>query len=200
MGRLQDPKRVESKRAEVAAATLQTIARHGIEGASLRTIALEGGFTTGTLVYYFRNKQDILLFAGRTVLQGFIARLHQKVSDAPSLAALEAALLAELPSTEKKRLGWSIWLSFTTQAASKEIFRKEHEERSAEFRNLFRACIDAEDQTENRRSEADLASKIDRVLALYDGLGLHALLEPAHYSDSYQQHLLQQAMQSLKWA
>lgn len=200
MGRPQNPERTQARRAEVAAATLRAIARHGIEGASLRSIAHEGGFTTGTLVYYFRNKQDILLFAGRMVLDGVVARVREAVSAHPSLSTLEQALLAELPSDDKKRLGWTIWLAFTAQAPSSELFRKEHAQRYAELRSLVRMCLENAHKAGMLEPSVELAAEAKRVLGLFDGLGLHALLEPDIYQESEQAQLFQHAMRSLQRA
>ena len=200
MGRPHDPKRTEAKLDQVTAATLRAIAKHGIEGASLRTIAREGGFTTGTLVYYFRNKQDILLFAGSTVLQGIVSRMRKTIDRGPSLDTLEKALILELPTTPKKRLGWSIWLAFTTQATSHETFRQEHEKRSEDFREIVRICMDAERKAGTLSTDIEPTTEIYRLLSLFDGLGLHALLEPPLYPASVQQQLIHQAVRSLKRA
>lgn len=197
MGRPQDPKRVEARRAEVAAATLRAISIHGIEGASLRTIAREAGFTTGTLAYYFRNKQEILLFAGRTVLHQVISRIAERIAAAPSLVALEAALIAELPATKDTRLGWQIWLSFTAQVPSDAAFRLEHETRYAELRSAVRSCFDAEAKAGHLNKDVNITEEIDRVLSSFDGLGLHALLEPQLYSPAHQQQLLRQAIRKI---
>lgn len=200
MGRPQDPKRTEAKLAEVTAATLRAIATHGIEGASLRAIAREGGFTTGTLVYYFRNKQEILLFAGNTVLQGAVSRMRRRIAGSPSLDALEKALILELPTTAEKRLGWSIWLAFTAQATSVAAFRQEHEKRSADFRSIALACLEAESKTGGLAVDIEHTKEVYRLLAHFDGLGLHALLEPVLYPVSVQQQLVHQAVRSLKRA
>ena len=44
---------VEQRKTELAAAVARVIARSGIEGASMRQVAAEAGWTTGTLVHYF---------------------------------------------------------------------------------------------------------------------------------------------------
>ena len=53
---------VEQRRAELAAAVARVIARSGIEGATMRQVAAEAGWTTGTLVHYFTNKRELLQF------------------------------------------------------------------------------------------------------------------------------------------
>lgn len=200
MGRQLDPQRADARREEVAQATLKTIATHGIEGASLRTIAKEAGCTTGMLVYYFRNKQEILLFAGRTVLQGIVKRIERATAAAPSVDSLERALLAEQPTTEEKRLGWTIWLSFTAQAASVPEFKKEHEARYAELRRIVTNCLEHDLQRGSLKLDVEPADEAIRLLGMFDGLGLQAVLEPNLYSNAYQRQLFTQAVRELKRA
>lgn len=197
MGRPRDPDRIETRRREVAKATLRVIAEHGIEGASLRTIAQAGGFTTGTLAYYFRNKQEVLLFAGRSVLGGLVERLDTALSGQLDLRSLERALLKELPTGEKTRLGWQIWLAFTARVASDGDFRREHENRYAQLRALVRSNLDAAGKAGNLASGIDRATEVDRILTLLDGLGLQALLEPERFPPLHQRRILRSTIRAL---
>ena len=56
---------VDQRRMELAAAAARVIARAGVDGASMREIANEAGWTTGTLVHYFANKHELLDFTLR---------------------------------------------------------------------------------------------------------------------------------------
>lgn len=198
MGRPRNAERIEARRTEVARATLRAIATHGIEGTSLRSIAREGGFTTGTLAYYFRNKQEVLLFAGRTVLRGLVARIDAALSVHAPLRSLEEALLKELPTTEATRLGWQIWLAFTAKVPSDTDFRQEHEERYAELRTLVRSALDTAARAGDLARETDLATEVDHILILLDGLGLQALLEPECFPADHQRRLLRRAIRALE--
>ena len=198
MGRPRNAERIEARRTEVAEATLRAIANHGIEGASLRAIAREGGFTTGTLAYYFRNKQEVLLFAGRTVLGGLVARVAAAHSMDLPLRSLEKALLRELPTTDATRLGWQVWLAFTARVPSDTDFRREHEERYAELRTLVRSTLDAAAMAGSLASGIDRAAESDHILTLLDGLGLQALLEPERFPAAYQRRLLRRAIRALE--
>ena len=198
MGRPRDPQRIEARRAEVGAATLRTISALGIEGASLRAIAQQGGFTTGTLAYYFSNKQEILLFAGRTVLRSLVARLAAALSGHTTLRSLEKALLDELPATSDTRLGWQIWLAFTARVPSDADYRQEHEQRYAEIRTLVRNNLNAAARAGNLAKGIDRAAEVDQILSLFDGLGLHALLEPEHFPPVRQRRQLRRAIRALE--
>ena len=60
---------VEARREELAAAAARVIARSGIASASMREVAAEAGWTTGTLVHYFRNKRELLRFTLESSLE-----------------------------------------------------------------------------------------------------------------------------------
>src|SRR5262245_44329117 len=60
------PKR-SGRRAEIVAATLRVMARDGVAGASLRAIAREIGYTTGVVMHYFKDKEEVLLAAAEAV-------------------------------------------------------------------------------------------------------------------------------------
>ena len=59
-GRARGPRvdKYEERRAELAAATLQTLSELGYARTSLREIAHNSSFSHGVLHYYFRDKVD----------------------------------------------------------------------------------------------------------------------------------------------
>ena len=59
------PRKVDwdERRAAVAEAVWRTIQRHGIAHTSIRNIAEESGWTRGVLQLYFRDKDELMLFA-----------------------------------------------------------------------------------------------------------------------------------------
>ena len=73
------PKLVDAdqRRGELAEAAARVIARSGIDGASMREVAAEAGWTTGALVHYFANKQELLAFT----LQASLDRRRARHSD-----------------------------------------------------------------------------------------------------------------------
>lgn len=197
MVRTRDERRTEERRQEVARATWRTIAARGLEGASLRSIAREGGFTTGVLTYYFRNREEILLFAGRIVLSSLVRRLEQGLGGEQPLVALERALVRELPTTPETRLGWRIWLAFTARVPSDPAFAAEHEARYRDVRSLIRSALVAAAARGALAAAADVAEEADRVAAVFDGIGLHSILEPKRFPAARQRRLLVEPIRRL---
>ena len=71
------------RRLEVAAAAWRVIVREGLERASMRAIAQEMSCTTGVVMHYFRNKEELILFA----LHQVTARLQAAIEAVPVPAA-----------------------------------------------------------------------------------------------------------------
>ncbi len=113
------PKLVDAdqRRGELAEAAARVIARSGIDGASLREVAAEAGWTTGALVHYFANKRELLAFT----LQASLDRRRARHSDRAALEpeqALRAMLVDALPTTPETTLHWVVTLAFAGQASS----------------------------------------------------------------------------------
>ena len=51
----------EARRAEITAALLAVIARHGYDKATIQAIAAQAGLAPGLIHYHFKNKQEILV-------------------------------------------------------------------------------------------------------------------------------------------
>ncbi|MBN9550954.1 MAG: TetR family transcriptional regulator, partial [Alphaproteobacteria bacterium] len=50
----------ERRRQDLIDATLDSVAEHGLQGATLRTIALRAGVTAGLIRHYFPGKEELL--------------------------------------------------------------------------------------------------------------------------------------------
>src|SRR4029453_3031976 len=57
----------EERRAELGAAVWRLASREGLEAVTVRRVAEEAGWSTGAVVHYFSDKEELLLFAFRTV-------------------------------------------------------------------------------------------------------------------------------------
>src|SRR4030095_7790842 len=57
----------EERRAERCAAVWRLASREGLEAVTVRRVAEEAGWSTGAVVHYFSDKEELLLFAFRTL-------------------------------------------------------------------------------------------------------------------------------------
>ena len=93
----------DARREEVAEATWRVIAKHGVDGATLREIAREAGFTTGVIHHYFRDRGELMAFAYELIAEQTAERLTETLADLPAgmprvRATIEALVPRELKS------------------------------------------------------------------------------------------------------
>jgi AcrR family transcriptional regulator len=179
------PKLVDhsERRQELAAALWRLVMREGIEAASLRRVAAEAGWSTGSLRHYFQTQSDLLAFAMELVVDRVRARV----------AALDdpAALLHQvLPLDDERRAEMQVWLAFTMRALVDPRLRELRDEAHAGLRGLCRRVVDALGAPEPER-------EAERLHALVDGLALHAVLAPDVTTPERQAELLGLALGEL---
>ena len=151
----------ESKRTELAEATLHTLAELGYARTSLREIAQNSEYSHGVLHYYFTDKRDLITHAVRQYEATCVTRYDEVVS-----SAIDAGHLVTDAGIHR------LWYDLRNQALFDGLFRRdvlEIEERREDmiWRVVIRYC-------ELRGSTPAL----DRATAyiLLDGIFQRALL------------------------
>ncbi|MGZ4663339.1 MAG: TetR/AcrR family transcriptional regulator [Arthrobacter sp.] len=87
----------DERRLELVDATWRIIARLGIEGATMREIALEAGFANGALKPYFPTKDTLLTFAFGHVFNRTNERIREVTAGKTGIPALRAFCIEVLP-------------------------------------------------------------------------------------------------------
>jgi AcrR family transcriptional regulator len=175
---------VEQRRAELAAAVARVIARSGIEGASMRQVAAEAGWTTGTLVHYFTNKRELLQFTLGESLDRRRAQRFDRAGLEPR-EAIRHTLAGALPITEESRLHWIVTVAFTAQAHSDTDLSATQRDAYREFRSYLAKLLLAGENdrpgTVPGRSFSTRETALveaERLIALVDGVAMQALFDP----------------------
>ena len=65
------PKRQQERRSQLVAAAQRAIAAHGPEGARLNRVAEEAGLTSGAVLYYYPDIDDLMFEANRAGMERF---------------------------------------------------------------------------------------------------------------------------------
>ncbi len=161
----------EERRRELAEAVWRVIRRDGIDGASVRTVAREAGWSSGALRHYFETQSALLTFAIGLVVDRIEARIASLELPADPRAAVERLLLELLPLDEERRAENEVWLAFTGRALVDPDLRARH----AELHDAQRgACLRAATVL----GAHDPALEAERLHALVDGLAVHAAMRP----------------------
>lgn len=103
-------KRQEQRRSELVAAAQRTIAQHGPDGVRLNRVAEEAGLTSGTVLYYYPELDDLVLEANRAGMDRFYAqrvRMLGELADDPVqrvVALIRSGLPRDANDTEVRLL------------------------------------------------------------------------------------------------
>ena len=171
----------QQRRQEIIAATWSTLAEAGLEGTTMRAIAQRAGCTTGRLNHYFDSRDDILAAALGQVHRDAAQRMTRMLEDRPGPDPLRRVLLEALPLDDTRRTEWHVWLAFWDQAAINRGLRDENARRYRQWRDLVTRLVRA--RSGPARSRAQLHRSTDVLVALVDGLGLQAILDPDTMTD-----------------
>lgn len=179
------PKKVDhdERRAVIAAAAAEAIDALGLDRVRLVDVARRASCTTGAVSHYFPGKEAVLAAALEHVLGNLVgharaARGGPETASRPALADLLAEIL---PLDEARRSDWRVWVAFCGRAVHEPTLAALHRDAYAEIqRALARELTDADVAD----SAADASALAVAVVAMIDGLGLRATLEPDEWPEA----------------
>jgi AcrR family transcriptional regulator len=182
------------RRRELAAVVWRLIARDGIEGVSIRDVAVESGWSSGALRHYFRTKEELMVYAADLVIDRVTRRVEGPSPEATLTEAARAVLRELLPLDEERRVEAAIWLAFVSRSLVDPSIADRQRIAYSALRDVCAGIL---------REVADrglLAAGLDpdreagRLHALLDGWSLHLLmgrLDPPAVAAALDAHLAQ---------
>jgi AcrR family transcriptional regulator len=157
----------DERRLELVDATWRIIARHGLEGATMREIASEAGFANGALKPYFPTKDTLLEFAFGHVFNRTNKRIAEVTASKSGLAALRAFCLEVLPLDEERvneaRIVIPFWQKAVNDPQKAQIHQQSMEEWAATIRRYLAEARNAGD-IGTAVTDAALASQLLNML------------------------------------
>lgn len=187
----------DARRDKVAEATWRVMSERGIEAATIREIAKETGYSTGMLVHYFKNKDELLLYAIRLASMRMGARMWNKGGEATGTQVLRNVLLSALPIDEEGKLEWHIWVIFWCKSLNNPSMAEEQRRWYVEYRSFVRGLLVDGQRNGYYRSDIDAAREADSLVAFVDGIGMQATLDPQRFPAKYLTSLLDRCLSSL---
>lgn len=167
------PKQVDhqQRREQIAEAVCRLAARQGLDAVSLRQVAVEAGVSMGRVQHYFTTKDEMLLFAFRTIGERVEQRMRAAalaLGETPGPHALLRAMLLEmLPLSEPAQAEAPVLAAFLARAVVSPDLADFLATDSGRLREFVAAQIG--DAQPNATFEAVT------LLALVDGLMLQLL-------------------------
>ncbi|WP_434620221.1 TetR/AcrR family transcriptional regulator [Arthrobacter sp. A5] len=150
----------DQRRLELADATWRIIARHGIEGATMREIATEAGFANGALKPYFPTKDDLITFAFGHVFNRTNERIADMSAGLVGLAALRAFCQEVLPLDEDRINEARIVIPFWQKALTDPAKARLHETSM----NQWRSALEEHLRLARDRGEVTVATSDDDIV------------------------------------
>jgi AcrR family transcriptional regulator len=117
------------RRLEVTEAAWRVIVREGLARTSMRAIAQELGSSTGVVTHYFRDKDELMLFALERVFENLIEDMKAYTAGRQGIKRLEQMVFSALPFEARGISGWQVWIAFLGYAIGRETLVQEHRKR-----------------------------------------------------------------------
>ncbi|WP_278263268.1 TetR family transcriptional regulator C-terminal domain-containing protein [Nocardia sp. AG03] len=157
------PKQVdhEARRTAISDAVMRLLAREGLESISLRNVAAEAGVSAGQVQHYFPSKDAMMEYAAGAIAE----RIGARVATAGPDPDLHQILTALLPTDDasaadaRSLIGYLAFASVRPQVAATLATN------GRSFRDHLAAMLP---------DHPDPTTAADTLLALLDGLALHA--------------------------
>jgi AcrR family transcriptional regulator len=179
----------DARREELAAALWRVVTRDGVERASVRRVAAEAGWSTGSLRHYFDSQPALLAFAMELVIERVTRRVEAASRHGTPRAVAEHALQEVLPLDDERRAEMQVWLAFTTRSLVDPELRPLRERAHEGLRELCRGAA---------QLIGAAPADAERIHALVDGLAMHAVLDPATTTPARQRELLAAELDALQ--
>lgn len=169
----------ERRRQDLIEATLDCIAEHGLQGATVRAIALRAGVTAGLIRHYFPSKEELLQAAYGTTMARMTDLTKQALAsiDREPRLRLAAFVAASLVPPVIDVRTFSIWGAFVGRAASDATLGAAHRAGYLGFRNEVEALVAEVFAAAGRHAgEGELRRNAIAINAIIDGLWIEGCL------------------------
>ncbi len=190
----------DSQRVKFAEAAMRLIARHGLEGVTMRAVAAEAGLSYGSLFHYFDSKDELLMHAVRHSTSLQARRINEYSSQYSGLTALEHLLCDDTIINESSRDDWMVWLTFLYKAALQASFAEMHAELIEGWLARITRLLEDAQQAGEIDQELDVGIEAMAVWAYSAGLGQFSLLHPRLLPVERQKQLIHSYLEKLRRA
>ncbi|MEM8641534.1 MAG: TetR/AcrR family transcriptional regulator [Cyanobacteria bacterium P01_G01_bin.54] len=188
----------QDRRLEVSEAAWRVIVREGLDRTSMRAIAQEMGCTTGVVTHYFRNKQELILFALHQVAARLQRLMAQALADQTGCDRLVAMLCSFLPLDQERQEILRVWVAFLGYAVGREGLMADHQQSAGELRQvIIQELVRLQHQGEIG-SHVDPEQEANLLLALVNGISLDTLIQANPLGPEQQQSALKGYVDGLR--
>jgi len=172
----------EARRQDFIEAAYATIVEQGLDNTTVRGVAKKAGYTTGALVHYFKDKDELI----RAVLNHFGDEMRQRMERAHDerrgRVALRETLIEALPTDKRTGASWRVWLALWYHSEANADMRDEQRRRYREWFGRVREMLEESSAMGELPDDVDIGEEARSIVALVDGLGVQYLMSSGRLS------------------
>ncbi|GIO21422.1 TetR/AcrR family transcriptional regulator [Oceanobacillus sp. J11TS1] len=195
------PKKVDhhKRKIQIAETTWKVIVEEGIEQATVRKIAQAAGLSVGAVRHYFTSQSELLHFSMELVSDRVIqrAKARKMLKDQDTLEFVTEGVCQVLPIDEERKIEMEVWLAFSAKVlvdnTLRELSNKVYNDMHQGLKNVIYA-LQSLDMT---KEGLDPDMEVHRLHALVDGMAMHHLLNPNHFTHENMTETLNYHLHSL---
>ncbi|ROS01860.1 TetR family transcriptional regulator [Sinobacterium caligoides] len=165
------------RRNEIAAVTLRVIQRAGVDGATFRSTAEEGGFSRGVVPHYFRDKEQLISFVFDWVANNLIQDILNKAEQITSALAKLRLSLISLLSEDNNDSASIVYMSFWSQAVKNSKLQQQHRLNYLQWRGLVKGYMQEAVHAGDICNDININDESDILISAVDGLCIATMLE-----------------------
>jgi AcrR family transcriptional regulator len=189
----------EERRAELCAAVWRLASREGLEAVTVRGVAEEAGWSTGAVVHYFADKEDLLLSAFQTVADRVSRRLEKLEARTTEPLELARAWLVEgLPLDGDRRAEVRVWFALLGLALTRPALARAQRLTYRAWRGRVAELLREAQDARAVRADVDCPALATALVALVDGLAIQATFEPRAVSGARAVELVDAHLDALR--
>ena len=166
----------DARRRDFIAAAYETIMEKGLAKATVRAVAKRAGYTTGALVHYFGDKDELIRRALDHFGNDVRARMLSAHRNEVGRAALRATIVESLPTDKRSASSWRVWLALWYHSESSDEMRREERRRYREWIGRLARMLEESKALGELPSDADPRAEARNLVALVDGIGVQYLM------------------------
>jgi AcrR family transcriptional regulator len=188
----------DAQRVKFAEAAMSLIVQHGLEGVTMRAVAVEAGLSYGSLFHYFSSKDELLMHVVRHSSSLQTKRINDYTSRYSGLKALEHLLCDDAIISESSRDDWMIWLTFLYKAALQSSFADTYAELIGGWKARIVRLLEDAQRAGEIREDLDIDFEAIGVWAYSAGIGQLSLLHPELLPVPLQKRLISAYLDKLR--
>jgi AcrR family transcriptional regulator len=188
----------DARRRELARAAAKVIERRGLDGVTVREIAREAGFSTGSLGHYFPSKDDVLIAVLDESMADTLARMARR-EEAFRGVKLARELVSELMPLDTRRTSENrVWIIYSAQAITSSKLRKAYLRNEEQLQTRLTAALQQAIDDGEVAAVIDPEVEASRLLALSDGIAQQALFDRRMWTPDLQLAAIDEHLDDLR--